>query len=441
MLYESESGSLTLMASGDTMITRRLSVFRERRFLDLRDMFRNADVGFTNLEMLIHKYEHSPGLSDGTYTASDPRNLEELEWAGINMVSCANNHHYDYGEGGTLTNLANLEASGIVHAGTGKNLSEARAPGYLDTSKGRVALISAASTFREPGRALDPRPDAKGRPGLNPQRFETSYVVDRPAFDEVRRISSGLGLEARKQAERNFRFTGDVPEDTDTEFHLMGHKFVLGEEFAIRTVPHSRDMAENLKWIRDARRMADWVVVSFHCHERGAEREEPPDFLVTFARRCIDEGADVFVGHGPHFLKGMEIYDGKPIFYSLGNFIFQNDTVRWQPTENYEAMKLDWTATPADFYEARSGNDTRGFPADPVFWETVVAECEYENRQLKQVRLHPVDMGFGRPRPQRGRPLLADAKLGRKILDRMARLSSAFGTHVEIEDGVGVARP
>ena len=441
MLYESESGDLSLVASGDTMITRRLSVFREERFLALAELFRKADVGFTNLEMLVHRYEHSPGMSDGTYTASDPSNLEELKWAGINLVSCANNHHYDYGEGGTLTNLANLEAAGIVNAGTGRNLSEARAPGYLDTARGRVALISVASTFNEPGRAMDPRPDAKGRPGLNPLRFDTSYVVDRPAFDELGRISWDLGLEARKETDRKFAFSGATPEDSDTEFHFLKNKFVLGDEFAIRTVPHAQDMAENLKWVRDARRMSDWVVVSFHCHERGVTREDPPDFLITFARACIDEGADAFVGHGPHFLKGVEIYEGKPIFYSLGNYIFQNDTVRWQPGHNYDLMKLDSTATPADFYEARSGNDTRGFPIDSAFWEAVVAECDYSGGRLKQVKLHPVDMGFGRSRPQRGRPLLADAKLGGKILERVARLSEPFGTSVEIEEGVGVIRP
>ncbi len=441
MLYESESGDLTLVASGDTMITRRLSVFREERFLALADLFRRADVGFTNLEMLIHRYEHPPGLSDGTYTASDPSNLEELKWAGINMVSCANNHHFDYGEGGTLTNLANLEAAGMVNAGTGRNLSEARAPGYLDTPKGRVALISTASTFKEAGQALNSRPDAKGRPGLNPQRFDTSYVVDRPAFDELRRISQDLGLEARKEAERKFAFTGNTPGDTDTEFHFLKNRFVLGEEFAIKTVPHAGDMAENLKWIRDARRMADWVLVSFHSHERGVTREDPPDFLITFARACIDEGADAFFGHGPHFLKGVEIYNGKPIFYSLGNYIFQNDTVRWQPSHNYELMKLDSTTTPADFYDARSANDSRGFPVDSAFWEAVVAECEYSDNKLKQVKLHPVDMGFGRSRPQRGRPLLADGELGRKILERVARLSEPFGTKVEIEDGVGIVRP
>ena len=133
MLYEAESGDLTLTASGDTMITRRLSVFKEERFSELMDLFRDSDVGFTNLEMLMHDFEHSQGQAGGTFTGSDPANLQELEWAGINLVSCANNHSYDYGEGGVLTNLNHVKASRLVHAGTGRNLSEARGPGYLDT--------------------------------------------------------------------------------------------------------------------------------------------------------------------------------------------------------------------------------------------------------------------------------------------------------------------
>ena len=152
MIYEAESGDLTVVASGDTMITRRLSVFREPSFVSLVDLFRQADVGYTNLEMLIHEYEHPPGCAGGTYTASEPLNLKDLKWAGINLVSTANNHSYDYGEGGVLTNLKNLRAVDMAHAGTGGNLSEARAPGYLDTPKGRVALISASSTFAEAGR-------------------------------------------------------------------------------------------------------------------------------------------------------------------------------------------------------------------------------------------------------------------------------------------------
>ena len=437
MLYEAESGDLTLVASGDTMITRRLSVFQEDRFKSLVDLFRKADVGFTNLEMLMHEYEHPPGSAGGTFTASEPRNLEELSWAGINLVSSANNHAYDYGEGGLTTNLRHLQASGLAHAGTGRNLSEARAPGYLETARGRVALISAASTFPESGRALDQRPDAMGRPGLNPLRFETAYTVDRTAFDRLRSISSELGLEAKKEAERRFRFEGAIPEDTDTEFHFMGSKFLLGEEFKVSTSPNPTDLEGNLRWIREARRMADWVLVSFHCHESGAHRDDPPDFLATFARACVDEGADAFIGHGPHATRGIEVYQGKPILYSLGNFVFQNETVRWQPSYNYDLVKLDHAATPADFYDARSHKDSRGFPADPVYWQSVVAQCDYRGGSLREIRLHPIDLGHGRPRSQRGRPVLADENVGRQILQRLQRLSKPFGTSIEVEDGVG----
>ena len=441
MIYDSETRDFSLVASGDAMITRQLSVFYEDRFKALAELFRRADVGYTNLEMLMHEYEHSPGVAGGTFTASDPRNLEELKWAGIKLVSCANNHNYDYGEGGVLTNLRHLRESGIAHAGTGRNLSEARAPGYIDTARGRVALISVSSTFAEAGRALDQRPDISGRPGLNPLRFTTTHTIDRSAFDELHRISLDLGLEAKKAADSKFRFAGAVPEDTDTKFSFLGNQFTLGEDFKISTSPNRRDMEGNLKWIREARRMADWVLVSFHCHESGATKEDPPDFLKTFARACIDEGADAFIGHGPHLIRGVEIHDGRPIFYSMGNFIFQNDTVRWQPSYNYDLFDLDYSATPADFYEARSDRDSRGFPADSVYWESVVAQCEYRHGKLEQVTLHPIDLGFRRPRSQRGRPVLAGEELAGKILERMDRLSGPFGTNVEIVDGVGVIRP
>ena len=140
MIYEAESGDLTLVASGDCMITRKLSVFREPSFVSLVDMFRKADVGYTNLEMLMHDFEHSPGSAGGTFTGSDPRNLEELKWAGINLVSTANNHAYDFCENGVLTNIRYLDEARMFHAGTGRNLADATAPTYMDTPKGRVSL-------------------------------------------------------------------------------------------------------------------------------------------------------------------------------------------------------------------------------------------------------------------------------------------------------------
>ena len=440
MLYDAQAGNLTLVAGGDTMITRRMSVFNEDGFVRLRKLFQEADVGFTNLEMLMHDFEHSPGMAGGTFTGSDPKNLRELEWMGVNLVSCANNHSYDYGEGGLLTNLEHLRHSDLVHAGTGRNLSEARAPAYLDTPNGRVALISASSTFSEAGRALEQRPDIRGRPGLNPLRFNTTHVIDRPAFDALRRVNKELGLEAQRNALRNFKHPGAIAEDSDTRFVFLDKVFALGEEFSVSTQLDRRDLNDNLKWVRDARRMADWVMVSVHCHESGANRDEPPQFLVDFARACIDEGADVFIGHGPHITRGLEIYKDRPIFYSLGNFIFQNDTVRWQPSYNYDTVKLDAGATPADFYDARTDHDKRGFPADALYWESVVAHCDFKRESLNGITLHPIDLGHAQKRSQRGRPLLATSDVSRRALERMKRLSKPLGTDIRIERGIGKVR-
>ena len=83
------------------------------------------------------------------------------------------------------------------------------------------------------------------------------------------------------------------------------------------------------------------MIVSLHCHESGANRSVPADFIPIFAKAVIDAGADVFVGHGPHVLRGIEIYKGKPIFYSLSNFIFQNETVLRMPEDSYEQYSLD----------------------------------------------------------------------------------------------------
>ncbi len=438
MIYDAERGNLTVVATGDSIINRPLSVFKESAFTEMVELIRGADVGFTNLETLIHDYEVNPSVGSGgnTFMASHPRSLEELKWAGINLVSSANNHAYDYGEGGVLATIRNLEKAGLAYAGTGRNLAEARAPRYLDTSRGRVALISVSSTFPSEARAMEQRPDLQGHPGLNPLRINTTYTVDRQAFGELRRTGRELGLDEEREWLASFGMRGSMPPNTDAEYHFLDRKFVPGDEFGVATSPHQGDLEGNLKWIREARRQAEWVLVSVHCHENGKTREDPPEFLQTFARACIDAGADAFIGHGPHYIKGVEVYQGKPILYSIGNFVLQNELVR-QPTEIYERFGLDYYATPGQMYDARTMNDTRGFPAHAIYWESVVVSCEYANGGLRALRLHPIDLGYKQPRARRGRPVLAGAEVANQVLERMQRLSKPFGTVIAVKDGVG----
>jgi len=106
------------------------------------------------------------------------------------------------------------------------------------------------------------------------------------------------------------------------------------------------------------------------------EMEDPAEFWVDFARGAVDAGCDAVFGHGPHVTLGIEIYKGRPIFYSLGNFIFQNDTIQSVPPGYYRGFGLPDDATPGDFMDARSGNGTRSFEIEAPYWESIVPICD-----------------------------------------------------------------
>ena len=450
MSYEAEKGNFTLALTGDCMLTRRLSVFTEERFLALREILRGADAAFTNLEGTVHTWdEGTPGITQGTFMTTAPKLLEDLKWLGINLVSCANNHGFDYGEQGVLANVRHLDAAGLSHAGTGKNLAEARAPGYLDTPNGRVALVALTAAFRAWNQAGEQRPDLRGRPGINPLGFQTTYRVDRLAFEQLQRMSRELGFEIGKErARKHFYSEKEIPAEKDAELTFLGNRYVQDQSFSISTEANARDFEDNLRWIREARRQADWVLVSVHYHEFGgtalltvttrAELEEPADFVSKFARKAIDAGADVIVGHGPHFPLGIEIYQDRPIFYSVGNLIFQNETVGFFPADAYERFDLGLQATPADFLDARTSGGKKGHPSEPAYWENMFAVCRFDKKALKEIKIFPIEQGFGRPRPQRGRPLLAEGEIAKRVLERVTRLSKRYGTNVSIREGIGV---
>jgi hypothetical protein len=197
-------------------------------------------------------------------------------------------------------------------------------------------------------------------------------------------------------------------------------------------------LAELTHSIRDAREMADYVVAYMHAHEQSpGALEVPAKFVVEYAHAAIDAGADVFAASGPHVLRGIEIYKGKVIIYSLGNFIFENDLVVPQPDDLYRTFKLGLDTLPAEMFDARSDHDRKNWPAEPKDWETVVAEVVFHGGTPAQVNLTPVTLGYGLKRPDRGYPRLADATMGAKILERLQKLSQPFGTTIAINNGIG----
>ena len=342
---------VTVVLTGDSIITRRLSVYSEPEFLRLIDLIRAADVAFTNLEILFHNYEPYPmHESGGTYLRAEPALAKELVWAGFDLVSRANNHAGDFGILGMELTTKYVEEAGLVHAGVGRSLAEAREARFLETGKARVALVSCASTFPDHARASKSQDDIPPRPGLSPLRYATTYVVTAEQLESLRGLLLAWGL--------------NPPRESD-QLMFMRQRIVKGDSPEVKTILNQDDVAEITAVVRNASGLADLVIVSVHSHEQGRDRFSPASFLVDFAHAAIDAGADVVVNHGPHILKGIEIYKGKPIFYSLGNFIFQNETPLRLPQENYETYRLGEDKHVADFNEARYSSDRRGFPSQP----------------------------------------------------------------------------
>jgi len=419
--------------TGDSIITRKLSVYEEPEFLEMIELMRDADVAFTNLEMVLHNYEPYPmAESGGTWMRGDPQLAEELAWAGIDIVARANNHTGDYGVLGMQLTDKYIEEAGIVHAGVGDSLAEAREAKFIETAKARVALISISSSFAKHMAAARSRDNVPARPGLNPLRYKTTFVLPEENFESLRDYGEASGQFTSMDGEP--RGTSD---DKPGEFNIMGRNFAVGEEAGIRRESNANDVAEIAAVVNNASRLADYTIVTIHTHEYDRRRDQTPEFMHTFARAMIESGADVFAAHGSHVLRGIEIYQGKPILYSLGNFIFENESLLRLPSENYEALDLGENSHVADFNMARYDDDTKGFPALQTNWESVIAVPTFNDGELTALALHPIDLAYGRPAHVRGRPLLAKDDLGRKIIADLVRLSEPYGTTIEMRRGVG----
>jgi poly-gamma-glutamate capsule biosynthesis protein CapA/YwtB (metallophosphatase superfamily) len=422
---------LRVALTGDSIAERRLRTRDDTTVRPLFDIIRDADIAFTNLEVLPNDFVGDAVFeSGGTHFGAPAWVLDELTDAGFDLFAMANNHCLDYGISGLLRAIEAMESRGLNYAGVGRNLEEARRPVYHTHPNGTLALLSCSATFANGQEASEQRPDMAGRPGLNPLRHTTVYEVTPPQLASLVEISEQLGLERmrRKVIQLGFSFP---PEDAALlEFEKM--RFRAAERPAIRMNARSADVEAIARWVREARELSDVVMVSFHAHEYGEDEEHPAEFLPAFAHSMINEGASLVVGHGPHLLRGMEIYKGCPIFYSLGNFVGQNELVPRLPSDAYERFRVDPQLTPGMVFKERSDSDRKSFPADRRYWETVVPVCSFSEGRLSSVEIFPVTLGLGNKRHLRGRPRLATGEEGQRILSRFASLSEPFACQLNI---------
>ncbi len=154
--------------------------------------------------------------------------------------------------------------------------------------------------------------------------------------------------------------------------------------------------------------------------EGMAERLAPNAWLEDWTHAEVEAGADVIVMHGAPLLHGIEIFRGKPIFYDLGNFIYN--------------------APPAVWYIS-----------EPMSWESVVASLTFRDKTLRSITLQPIALNYignGQADLQsqytsneflhtRGLPSAAEGAQARYILERLADFSKPFGTRIRIDGGAG----
>lgn len=231
-----------------------------------------VDVLFGNLEGPYTDDPHAPP-SAPVQVIPPARNLDVYARCGFDVVTMANNHIVDGGHAAMLDTRARLIEQGVAACGAGRNLAEAREPAIVEAGGMKLAFLGYASIFPSGYEARS------AVPGIAPMRAHNVFM---DAYD-------------------NYHAPGCAPR--------------------VKTVPYEEDVQNLREDIANARQRADLVIATFHWGD-FMKPFHLTDHETRTARLCIDEGADLVVGHHHHVLRGMEWYKGKPILYGLGHFVF-----------------------------------------------------------------------------------------------------------------------
>ena len=424
-------------ATGDSMITRRLPAEGEYNgFGEIRNFIMQADFRFGNLETTVHNFESCGGAqSGGSWLCSPPGVLDDLKKFGMNILSTANNHALDYSYDGLEKTLLNLEKAEIPFTGTGRNLADASKPVYIDTLSGRYALIACTMSFNPENMAGTQTANLPGRPGVNGIRVNKTYHLPKEEMEHLKRIAAALEINAHDEI---IRAEGYLPQLKDSEQPFGKYMFEAAEKAEIISKVHPEDMKRVADAIAEARFMADYVVVAMHTHEIcGKSKETVDPVSLEFSRQCIDSGADAVIGTGPHLLRPMEIYKGKPIFYCLGDFIIQLETILRAPDGMFAKQKLSGNERLDVLFNNRSDNGRRGLCYDPIMYKSVIPYWEVENGELVKMVFMPIEEMFGTHRARAGWPR---KETGLGIIEHFAEMSGEFGVDIKIENGLGVVK-
>jgi poly-gamma-glutamate synthesis protein (capsule biosynthesis protein) len=429
----------TFAGVGDLIMRHPMGQLADPKFQALVQHLRDADVAFANMEgTLVDFHTFLNPISDAAPKAA----LADIKGMGIRLMGTANNHTWDSGEPGIFETIKNLDEGGIIHAGSGRNLQEARAASFFNGPKGTVGLVAmwsidptdladrASATYRngDRGRA----------PGLNGLHVTPYHVVTAEQMDALRKIRDSVYARRSEVPSTSLAIPPVAANEPPDRLQLFGTWYKVGPKPGnVSYVMDPQDEREILRSIRDGKENADFMVAAVHCHQANYDFQaysfdnDVPDFLEELAHKAIDDGADVFIAEGVHTLRGVEIYKGKPIFYGVNSFISQGiHGISSEPANPSEGPLTD---TESSWRPQRYHPDNL---------EVLMVTARYEGGKLVEVRLYPGDLGLEvtRPHSRLGLPMTPAPEMAQKILEKVQRISKPFGTTISIENNVGVIR-
>jgi poly-gamma-glutamate synthesis protein (capsule biosynthesis protein) len=245
-------------------------------FARVRDEFRSADIVFSNLECCLHTPPQRHSFHNEGFFVDPAVGTDALLHAAIGAVGIANN--VNYGEAAILSSVARLDAAGIRRTGAGPTLAAAKAPAIVERNGIRYGFLQRSSVYWPTNHEAGPHDT-----GIAVVRAYTAYQVPmhkiRPEIPPMNRPGIPPVIITWPDADYLRAFTDDIA--------------ALRSQVGI-------------------------VVAS--CH-RGLGKDVL-QYMRDIARAAVDAGADIVIGHGPHYSLAVEAYRGKPVFYGLGSFSF-----------------------------------------------------------------------------------------------------------------------
>ena len=417
---------ISFTATGDSLILDHFPAHYPA-FDALKSHLAQGDIRITNMEAVISDEPmFGNTFSGGGFITAPSAVLNDLEALDFNFYACANNHAMDFGHPGLRHTMANMKKHGLLYAGIGESLSLASQPAYVQSPQGRVALFSVGALYehQDGSRADDSHDGLLPRPGVNVLRRNCYIRVTDEQFKTYAEIAEMAG--AYKTEDGGYRI--------DNRHTILPAK--EGEPIGRYTTPNEVDTRRILDQIKASKEIAAMAVVCIHAHankliESYINETDPDYYLEEFAHRAIDAGADAIVGSGCHRLRGIEIYHGKPIFYSLGNFVFSVYMSHGRMPADYVTGKNVPFQTPGPSVYAQSVSYDATLAVNPVYYHSVLPYWEMENGKVTKLELLPIELNMSDIPGLKGFPAPCDPAL---VLDDLRKASAPFGTTFAVNE-------